>query len=346
MTEARTIRVLVADDSQTARLLLVRTLEAHPDIKVVAQARDGAEAVALTRDLKPDLVTMDVRMPNMDGLRATEQIMAQFPTPIVIVSSSVDAPDLQITFNALRAGALDVIEKPTLSDAESFDCIRRTLVDVVRAMSEIRVVRRRHSPAVGRAVPELPERVFHLVAVGASTGGPQLLGGLLASLKPEFPCPIVVVQHMAHGFTEGFGRWLASETKLAVRVAQDGEPLLPGTVYLAPDRLHLRVSDRFRAALSDDAPVGSFRPAIDTLFESVAAAVGAGSIGVLLTGMGSDGARGLKSLREVGACTIAQDAESCVVPGMPDAARELDAVEQTLSPTLIPAVLTALTGRH
>lgn len=340
------IRVLVVDDSPTARMLLVRTLEAHEGIRVVAQARDGTEAVALARDLKPDIITMDVRMPNMDGLQATEQIMAQFPTPIVIVSSSVDAPDLQITFKALAAGALDIIEKPSIADAAGFETIRRLLVDSVRAMSEVRVVRRRMSAAASAPVQELATKTYHLIAIGASTGGPQLLCAILGRLDPKLPVPIVVVQHMATGFTEGFARWLNQEAKVTVKLAEDGEPLLPGTVYIAPDRRHLRVTPRFRASLGDDGPIGGFRPSVDALFESVAGSVGGGSIALLLTGMGSDGARGMTSIRTAGGYTLAQDSESCVVAGMPDAARELGGVSRTITPDAIPSILSALVDRR
>lgn len=347
MTVPRSLRVLVVDDSPTARMLLVRALESQPGIKVIAQAKDGAEAVALTEELKPDVITMDVRMPTMDGLRATEQIMGQFPTPIVIVSSSVEAPDLQITFNALRVGALEVVEKPRVMDDGNFDKIRRELVEIVRAMAEVRVVRRRQHVPVPAPAPAIKaaRRTHHLVAIGASTGGPQLLGEILSKVKGDFPCPIVVVQHMAPGFTEGFARWLRGETKLQVKLAEGGDALLPGTVYIAPDKMHLRITDRWRVALGDDPPIGQFRPSVDALFESVASAVGSGAIGVLLTGMGQDGAKGLKAMRTAGAYTLAQDAESCVVAGMPDSARELQAVEATVTPGEIPGVLSALTQR-
>ena len=344
--ERRIIRILVVDDSQTARTLVVRTLESQPDMKVIAQAKDGAEAVTLTRDLKPDVITMDVRMPQMDGLKATEQIMAQFPTPIVIVSSSVEAPDLQITFNALRVGALDVIEKPHVMNEPGFEAIRRTLVDRVRAMSEVRVVRRRSAAAASVPVPQPARRGFHIVAIGASTGGPQLLGDMFSRLPAAFPAPIVVVQHMAPGFTDGFVRWLAGETRLSVKLGMEGESLVPATVYIAPDRVHLRVTDRWRISLGDDAPVGQFRPSVDVLFESVARHMASSAVGLLLTGMGSDGAMGMQSLRRAGGLTLAQDAASCVVSGMPDSARELEAVEQTLNPTLMPTVLAALVERR
>ena len=337
----RQIRVLIVDDSATARALLSRTLESAADLRVVGQAKDGEEAIALTRDLRPDIVTMDVRMPTLDGLIATERIMAQFPTPIVIVSSSVDAPDLQITFNALRAGALDVIEKPRVLDADSFAKAQSRLVAAVRAMSEVKVVRRRHVVAPPPAAS--PDREHRLVVIGASTGGPQLLGEVFSRMPREFPSPIVVVQHMAPGFTGGFTRWLAGETKLDVRIAEHDDALVPGRIYIAPDDRHTRVGQRWRIALSDDAPVGRFRPSVDVLFNSVAENVGKLAVGVLLTGMGSDGADGLKAMHDVGAWTIAQDAASCIVGGMPEAARALFAVKQTLSPDQIPPALCALT---
>lgn len=338
------IRVLVADDSATARMLLSKTLETADDIRVVGQAKDGEEAISLTRSLKPDIITMDVRMPTLDGLRATERIMAECPTPIVIVSSSLDAPDLQITFNALRAGALEVVEKPSVLDAPSFEKARVRITAAVRAMAEVKVVRRRHS--VFPPLTLQPTREYRLVAIGASTGGPQLIGEILSKLPVDFPSPIVVVQHMAPGFTHGFARWLAGETPLKVRVAEHGEGLVPCTVYIGPDNHHLRVGIRWHVELGKDDPVGRFRPAIDEFFRSVALSVGPSSVGVLLTGMGTDGAAGLKAMYDAGAWTIAQDSASCVVSGMPEAARGLSAVTQTLVPEQLPGALCKLTTRR
>ena len=281
------IRVLVVDDSPTARLLITKTLESDAGIRVVGTAEDGNEAVRFAKALRPDLITMDVRMPRLNGLMATEQIMAGSPTPILIVSSSVDAPDLQITFRALQAGALDVIEKPKALTAEGFDAMRDRLVDRVKAMAEIRVVGRR-APAGGFPVIAPSSRRYHLITIGASTGGPQLLEQILRGLPDKFPAPILLVQHMTPGFTAGFVRWLKQDCRVQVKLADDGEPLLPGSVYVAPDGKHLRVAANWKAGLGLE-PAGLFRPSIDVLFESAATVVGSSAVGLLLTGMGSDG---------------------------------------------------------
>ena len=334
------IRVLVVDDSPTARLLITKTLESDAGIRVVGTAEDGNEAVRFAKALRPDLITMDVRMPRLNGLMATEQIMAGSPTPILIVSSSVDAPDLQITFRALQAGALDVIEKPKALTAEGFDAMRDRLVDRVKAMAEIRVVGRR-APAGGFPVIAPSSRRYHLITIGASTGGPQLLEQILRGLPDKFPAPILLVQHMTPGFTAGFVRWLKQDCRVQVKLADDGEPLLPGSVYVAPDGKHLRVGPNWKASLGLE-PAGLFRPAIDVLFESAASVVGSSAVGLLLTGMGSDGTKGLLALRAAGGLTLAQDSGSCVVSGMPDSARAAGAVEKTIEPETIPALLASL----
>lgn len=338
------IRVLIVDDSHTARLLVQRALESVPDIRVVGTARDGGEAVTLTRDLRPDVITMDVRMPMMDGLQATEQIMAHYPTPIVVVSSSVDAKNLETTFHALRVGALEVIEKPSIPDESGFDGIRRRLVDTVRAMSEVRVVRRRSQGKEPVLSP--PPHRAHVIAIGASTGGPQLLGEIFSKLPATFPCPILVVQHMSPGFTAGLVNWLGKETALPVKLAQAGEGLVPQTIYFAPDGRHLRIDSRWKIVLGDDPPLGQFRPAVDALFTSVASVAGASGAGVLLTGMGHDGAAGLKAMRDAGGWTIVQRSETCVVAGMPDSARAVGAALQVLAPDDIPSTLLSLAERR
>lgn len=334
------IRVLVVDDSPTARMLIVKTLESDAGIRVVGTAEDGNEAVHFAKTLRPDLITMDVRMPNLNGLMATEQIMAGSPTPILIVSSSVDAPDLQITFRALQAGALDVIEKPKALTPEGFEAMRDRLVDRVKAMAEIRVVGRR-APSGGFPVAAPTSRRYHLVAIGASTGGPQLLEQIFRGLPDKYPAPILLVQHMTPGFTAGFARWLRQDCGVQVKLAEEGEALLPGHVYVAPDGHHLRLGKNWKVELGLE-PNGLFRPAIDVLFESAANVAGAAAVGLLLTGMGSDGTKGLLAMRAAGGLTLAQDAGSCVVAGMPDSARAAGAVERTVEPEAIPALLTSI----
>jgi two-component system chemotaxis response regulator CheB len=345
------IRVLVCDDSETARRLVVAALRSDPGIEVVGTASNGRDAVEMARLLRPDLITMDVRMPVLDGLRATEEIMREHPTPIVIVSSSVQAPDLQITFNALRAGALEVVEKPRGGGLRSGLAVwQKRLVRTVRAMAEVRVVRRRPQTVVPGITdvpaPKLkPHQRLRVVAVGASTGGPQILSHVFRRLPPEYGLPILCVQHMVPGFIDGFARWLAGETHLRVQVAEHDQPVHPGCVHVAPDGAHLRLGADFRLQLGGEPPRGMFRPSVDVLFESVAQVARGHALGILLSGMGNDGAHGLLALRKAGGLTFVQKPETCVVPGMPLAARELGAAEDECHPDgLAEALLNAPPG--
>jgi two-component system chemotaxis response regulator CheB len=339
------IRVLIVDDSVTAQRTLVAALQNQPDIEVVGQAATGVEAVTLAQRLRPTLITMDIRMPDMDGLTATEQIMAICPTRIIIVSSEVGAADQSLTFRALNAGALEVLPKPRLvtQRGPSLGEFETEFVSAVRAMAEVPVVRRRsgllaHVPR--SHPPHAPRsRSFSALAIGASTGGPQVLVQLCAQLSPDLRLPILIVQHMSPGFTAGFARWLGQESPLQVKLAEHGERIEEGGVYLAPDGLHLRLGRDLRLQLGDDAPVGHFRPAVDVLFRSCAESLGAKGIGLIMTGMGSDGAEGLLAMRRAGAWTLAQEAESCVVNGMPAAAKKLDAVEEFVLPADLPGLL-------
>jgi len=338
------IRVLVCDDSDTARRLVVAALRSDPGIEVVGTASNGRDAVELVRLLKPDLVTMDVRMPVLDGLRATEEIMREQPTPIVIVSSSVQAPDLQITFNALRAGALEVIEKPRGSGVQAgLANWQRRLVRTVRAMAEVRVIRRHRSTTIPPETAPRPRqtvrRRVQLVVIGASTGGPQVMSHILRRMPPDYGLPILCVQHMVPGFLDGFARWLAGETHLQVALATNGQELAPGRVYVAPDGAHMRVTENWQLELGRDAPRGLFRPSIDVLFESVANVAHGAALAILLSGMGSDGALGLRYLRDGGSITFIQRPETCVVPGMPMAARDAGAAQDELHPDALAEVM-------
>ncbi len=343
------IRVLIVDDSMTAQRTLAGALSGQSDIEVVGQAATGVEAVALAQKLKPTLITMDIRMPDMDGLTATAQIMALCPTRIVIVSSEVGASDQSLTFRALNAGALEVLPKPRLAAQRGVALgeFENELVATVRAMAEVPVVRRRRGsdPGLGHSGVVPPSRHFRALAIGASTGGPQIIGQVCAQLPPALRLPILIVQHMSPGFTAGFAHWLEQESPLEVKLAEDGEPLRDGCVYLAPDGLHLTVTKKHCLALADDPPVGHFRPAVDVLFRSLAANLGPAGIGLLLTGMGTDGAEGLLAMRRAGAWTLAQEAESCVVNGMPAAAMKLDAVDALVTPGDLPGTLIAAARR-
>ena len=331
------IRVLVADDSATARALLVGILSSAPGIVVVGEARDGLEAVTLTQRLKPSLVTMDLHMPRMDGFAATKEIMVTAPTPIVIATGSNQAAEVATAIRALNAGALAVLKKPPAPGARGFEEARQKLVSTVEAMAHVKVVRHWRlpvSPAVAGSAPSpgAPHRVVRarVVAIATSTGGPAALQGLLSALPGDFSVPILVVQHITRGFTSGLAAWLNTSCRLRVKIAEDGEPLAPQTVYVAPDDRHLGVSKSLNVALSAAAPVGGFRPSGTFLFESAARAFGPTVVAVILTGMGDDGVAGLRAARQGGGRVIAQDEESCVVFGMPGAAIAAGLVEQVL----------------
>jgi len=328
------IRTLVAEDSITTRELLVSLLRADPEVQVVGEAKDGVEAMEMTRRLQPDVVTMDIRMPRLDGFEATRQIMVETPTPIVIVTASVDVRDVEVSMHALRAGALTVLPKPPGPESPDFEAETRRFVSTVKAMSQVKVVRR-----WARALSEERGRVSiapngarpRVLAVGASTGGPAALARILSELPGDFPAPILAVQHISRGFMEGFAAWLNTAGAMKVKIAQNGEPLLARNVYLAPDDGHLGVSpDRATVLVSRAAPVAGFRPSANFLFDSVGRAFGTSTLALILTGMGQDGVDGLRSVREAGGRTIGQDEETSVVFGMPGAAAAAGLVDLTL----------------
>lgn len=311
------VRVLVAEDSATVRELLVEILESDPEIRVVGQAKNGQEAVELATRLRPDLVTMDIHMPVMGGFEATKEIMIEAPTPIIIVSSGANQ-DVELSLNALRVGALTVLPTPGGPGSDGFAEVREHLVRTARAMAEVKVVRRWRPRA--HPPPPPPPRggaAVRLVAMAASTGGPAALQRILMDLPPDFPVPILIVQHIAPGFVEGLCSWLAASCSLRAKLAQDGEPVEAGTVYLAPDDAHLGVDGDGRIRLSDSGPIGGFRPSANFLFESAARSYGASTVAVVLTGMGRDGVDGLRAVHAAGGRVIAQDEASSVVYGMP-----------------------------
>jgi two-component system chemotaxis response regulator CheB len=340
-TKSNNTRVLVVDDSPLIRDILTALLQEDPEIEVIGQAENGQIAVELVKALRPDLVTMDIMMPVMDGLTAIQQIMAYHPTPILVVTSSSEAG---VAYKAISNGALEVMQKPelTLSPAEWQGFVQRVkLLSKVKVITHVRgrgTASTQILPFMG-AVPQEFDRQRPVLVVGASTGGPAALAKVLGGLPPDLAVGAIVVQHIADGFVPGLVSWLSTVTMLNVKAAEHGEKIEPGTVYIAPTGSHTVVTAGGQLGLLDEPPVESQRPAVDVLFESVPRQYGRRAIAVLLTGMGRDGARGLKVIRETGGHTIAQDEESCVIFGMPKAAIELDAAEQILSPAEIPAAI-------
>ena len=363
----RPIRVVVVDDSAMMRRFITDMLQRDPAIQVVGVASNGREAIEVVQQLRPDVVTMDVRMPVMDGVATTEHLMAYCPTPILVLTASLASYDVDITFKMLGAGALEVVEKPRGSDPQALEHAARELVRRVKILSRVKVVthlrgRRRALndgspsssallnyqtlPAVVQSHPAIvPLSVLAsagvpdaslcpVVVIGASTGGPRVIYQIIAGLPRSFPAAVLIVQHIAEGFSEGMAEWLARAGTLPVRIAQEGAPERPGEALIAPDRRNLLVTPQGTIHLSD-APLLMQRPSIDITMQAVADVYGSRAIGVLLTGMGRDGAYGMLSLYRRNAYTIAQDEASCAISGMPRAAIQLGAVREVLPPTAI-----------
>lgn len=348
------IHVLVVEDSPVVRDLLVYLLNSDPKIRVVGTATNGEEALDAVQRKKPDVVTMDIHMPKIDGFEATRRIMETHPTPIVIVSGSSTAQEVANTFHAMEAGALAIVPRPKGIGHPDYESTAKELVQTVKLMSEVKVVRRwarkRAAPepvVAAVAAPSLGTSTdVRIVAVGASTGGPPALQTILLGLHKDFPVPILIVQHMASGFIQGFADWLSQSTGFPVHIAQHGEPLLSSHVYVSPDNYHMGVAIGGRILLSQTEFENGLRPSVSYLFRSVVNLYGPHAVGVLLTGMGKDGAEGLQEIKERGGITIAQDRESSVVYGMPGEAMRLDAAKFVLSPDQIAATLTRLVNKR
>ncbi len=334
------LRILIVEDSSVVAMLLEAIFQQEQDMQVVGHAKNGREGVLMAQDLKPDVITMDIRMLVMDGFEATRMIMADNPTPIVVVSSSVDDAELGITFRAIEEGALAVMEKPRGFTHPDFEEIRRDLVDTVRAMAGVKLFRRKKVAqqaviAQKIASPSKTTRQrakgYELLAIGCSTGGPQILQRIFSRLPADFPVPILVTQHISKGFVGGLVSWLAGNTLLTVKLAAQNEVLKAGVVYFAPDDHHLLVTRSASGLVVDlnQAPLcNGFRPSASVMFRAVADTCQGRAIGALLTGMGVDGADGLLTLRQAGSHTVVQDEVSAVVYGMPGAAIALDAVDK------------------
>ena len=345
------LRVLVAEDSATARAFLVNLLDSDPRLRVVGAVADGQAAIDFAATRQADVVLMDLYMPGVDGFEATRRIMESHALPIVICSSVADPKAMDITFRALEAGALACIEKPVGREHPNFEAICARLLETVRLMAEVKVVRR--SPRV-RRTPSGPFSVpsaqtwgsIRMIGIGASTGGPPVLQTILADLPKDFATPILIVQHIARGFLAGMAEWLNQTSPLHVQVASYGTVPVPGHVYLAPDDFHLGIGSHGTLSLTRQEPENGLRPSVSFLFRSLAETYGGSAAGVLLTGMGRDGADGLKMMRDRGAMTIAQDRDSSVVHGMPGVAIELGAASQILPADKIADALVALVSQR
>lgn len=345
------IRVLVVEDSITVRRYLCAVLAADPAIEVVGEAEDGKRAIELCGKLRPNIVTMDMALPVMSGLAATEYIMAHHPVPILIVSSSTNRGELFKTYEALAAGATDVLEKPR--GDESDGAWERNFIAVVKLVSRIPVITHPRARLAGltreRSVPVAPAfdptraRKYRVIAIGASTGGPGAILNVLRALPPEILQPVLLVMHISEPFGAAFAEWLDGQTSRRVAYARDGDPLASaaGRVVMAPPQRHLVVSEN-RLRLTLDSERHSCRPSVDVLFESIAKECPGAAIACLLTGMGRDGAAGLLDIRKAGGRTIAQNEATSVVYGMPREAAQIGAAERVLPLDDIGPALAAL----
>jgi two-component system chemotaxis response regulator CheB len=351
------IRVLIVDDMLTIRMALRFILESDPELTVMGEAASGEDAVAFCRKSRPDIVTMDINMPGMGGYEAIRQIMSDAPCPIVVITGIESQYLMEVSFKALELGALTVLPTPRGLSPDNTDAA--TLIYQIKTMSAVKVVRRRlqaeSAPAGGVKPAALakgtvsfqPKKAPQLVAIGLSTGGPPALQTLLNGLPPSFSLPILIVQHISQGFVFGLASWLSKTTPFRCKVAEHGETIKPGTVYLAPDNTHMTVKGSGELCLdASSEPIDGHRPSVNVLFESVAQNFGAKAIGLLLTGMGQDGASGLKAMHQAGAYTIAQDEASSVIFSMPKAAIELNAVQEVLDLSQIAPRVRSLLERN
>ena len=339
------IRVLVVDDSAVFRGVLSRAINSQPDMMVIAVASDPIAAIERLRTATPDVLTLDVEMPRMDGLQFLEKLMRIRPLPVVMVSS-LTARGAEVTMRALELGAVDFVAKP-VNVIDGLSAYVEEVADKIRAAAVSRVTRRTargEGVAAGAAVGKAGPLGDKTIVIGASTGGVEALREVLAPLPPEMP-PILIAQHMPGGFTRTFAQRLDTQCRISVKEAEDGETLAQGQAYIAPGGRHMtlgRKQGRFAIRLSDDAPVNRHRPSVDPLFRSAAQLAGAKCIGVMLSGMGADGAQAMLELRRCGAHNIAQDEASCVVFGMPKQAIAAGAVHDVLPLRAISARLVEL----
>jgi two-component system chemotaxis response regulator CheB len=351
MSQEQKRRVLVVDDSALVRQVLCNILSRHPLLEVVGTAKDPYDARERIKELNPDVLTLDVEMPRMDGLTFLGKLMKAHPMPAVMLSS-LTAKGTTTALDALDLGAVDVIGKPTMDQAAGLEAMGAEIAEAVYAASLARVVgTRATAPVLHAALAPLAQRAKAgraLIAIGSSTGGTEALRQVFETIPENLP-PIAVVQHMLPGFTGAFAERLDRSSRARVKVADDGELLKPGTVYLAPNEVHLTVrrgGAGLVAMLQGSDRVSRHLPSVDVLFQSVAEACGAHAMGVILTGMGDDGARGLLQMRQKGAHTVGQDEATCVVYGMPRAAFMRGAVEEQASLAAISSHMVAWCNRE
>jgi two-component system chemotaxis response regulator CheB len=329
-----TIRVLIVDDSAFVRRALERILGAAPDINVVGTAADGVEGVEQVKALRPDVVTLDIKMPRMSGLEALRHIMEEAPVPVLLLSS-LTSEGADITLRGLELGAMDFVDKSNAQGHMNLGSLADELIAKIRALAGVPLARlkARRAAEVGLAPePEPHERNIEIVAIGTSTGGPTALQAIIPRLPENLAAPILVVQHMPVGFTRSLAERLNARSLVAVHEAEDGEVVTPGKVYIAPAGMHMKVRRRGTARiwLDEEPRAALHRPSVDVLMTSVAHSYGARSMGIVLTGMGADGVEGLRAIHAAGGMTLAESQETCVIYGMPKSAVEAGVVNKSV----------------
>jgi two-component system chemotaxis response regulator CheB len=344
------IRVVIVDDSPVIVELLTFAIEEDPDLQVIGTAKDGEEAVRLVAEKKPDIVLMDINMPRMSGFEATRQIMGTTAVPIVIMTSARDPREVEVIFEAMQAGALACLKKPTGIDHPEYRKTMDELITTLKLMAVIPVVRRWRTVPYNGGVPEHipagePARSVGVVVIGASTGGPAAIETLLSRLPYDLPVPVLIVQHISEGFTRGFVDWLEKSSGFPVSIPKNGDIPKPGHAYVAPEGVHMGLDSHHAIRLSSDPPQNGLRPSVAYLFRSIREACGNHAIAVLLTGMGEDGAEELLHLKNAGALTFAQDESSSVVFGMPGVAVKRGAAHYVMPPEKIADMITHLVTR-
>lgn len=342
------IKILIVDDSYITRQLLTYILEQDPTFEIIGEASNGLEALKLRKERLPDLITMDINMPLMDGLEATRLIMSSFPVPIVIVSADCDTKDVQMSFDAIAAGAVAIQPKPVSPEHPDHEYMAQELRTTIKLMAEIKLVTRRFTTSSNPAVPPQIKKnhSYKFVVIGVSTGGPMILKSIFSNLQENFPLPILVVQHIVEGFLEGMVSWLEPFSKLPIHIAQHNERPREGHIYFAPDHVHLGINMQGLMFLSDEQPVKRSKPSVSYLFGSLTEKIATQTIAILLSGMGNDGAHELKKLKELGALTLVQDEESSVIFGMPKKAIQLGAATRIVNPQTICQILNQISNTN
>jgi two-component system, chemotaxis family, protein-glutamate methylesterase/glutaminase len=350
------IQVFLVDDSPVVLTILKRLLNSTPDIEVAGTARSGREALALIPEIRPQVICTDLQMPGMDGLEFIREVMANYPRPILVLSAGVQTRDTQNVFRLLEAGAVDVLPKPLSGLTSDLSALKQELIAKIKVLAGVAVftLHRRQetkfenqnsfqkkelklasssasiSANLERESPLLGSSSISLVGIGASTGGPQALRSILSELPQDFSVPVICVQHISLGFLTGLVDWLATECRLPVTIAKMGEIVQPGCVYFPPENRHLEITSGGRLICSLEPPCLGHRPSVTVTFNSIAKSYGQRAMGVLLTGMGKDGAQGMQAIAKGGGVTIAQDEATSAVFGMPKEAIELGAVRYIL----------------